>query len=84
VELLHVVSGLRSGLVERDVFREQLVDGVGHTVALPERADREPSATSAADRGHDLDRLAIGGLLAPFAEEQSATRGRPGRRRNDQ
>lgn len=77
------VSGLRFELVERDVSREPLVDRVEHTVGLAERADREPWATSVAGRRHDLDRPAIGGLLAPFADEQSATRGRPGRLRND-
>ena len=71
-ELLHVVSGLRAALVERDVCRERLMDGVGHTVGLPERDDQELRTTNVADHGHDLDRLAIGVLLVPFAEEQSA------------
>jgi hypothetical protein len=74
-ELLRVVSGLRCELVERDVCREQLMDGVGHIVGLPERGDREPRTTNVVDRGHDLDRLAIGALLVPFAEEQAAARG---------
>ena len=39
-------------------------------------APTESRATNVADHGHDLDRLAIGGLLVPFAEEQSAPRGR--------
>ena len=42
---------------------------------LPGRGDREPRTTIVADHGHDLDRLAIGVLLIPFAEEQSAARG---------
>jgi hypothetical protein len=39
--------------------------------------------TTVADRRHDLDRRAIGGRLAPLADEQSATRGRTGRLPND-
>jgi hypothetical protein len=42
---------------------------------LPGRCDREPRTTNVADHGHDLDRLAIGVLLIPVAEEQSAARG---------
>jgi hypothetical protein len=42
---------------------------------LPGRGDREPRTTNVADHGHDLDRLAIGVLLIPVAEEQSAARG---------
>jgi hypothetical protein len=42
---------------------------------LPGRCDREPRTTNVADHGHDLDSLAIGVLLIPFAEEQSAARG---------
>ena len=34
-ELLRVVSGLRCELVERDVCRELLMDGVRNTVGLP-------------------------------------------------
>jgi len=64
-----------SKLVERDVCREQLVEGVRLTVRLPERGDREPRTTNVANHGHDLDRLAIGVLLVPFAEEQAAARG---------
>ena len=75
-ELLRVVSALRSKLVESDVCREQLMDGVGHIVGLPERGDREPRTTNVADHGHDLDRLAIGVLLVPFAEERPAGAGR--------
>jgi hypothetical protein len=74
-ELLRVVSVLRSKLVESDVCREQLMDGVGHIVGLPERGDRKPRTTNVADHGHDLDRLAIGVLLVPVAGEQAATRG---------
>jgi hypothetical protein len=70
-----VVSALPSELVERDVCREQLIDGVRHTVGLPESGDREPRTTNVADHGHDLDRVAIGVLLVPSAEEQSAARG---------
>jgi hypothetical protein len=33
------------------------------------------AATNVADDGHDLDRLAIGVLLVPFAGEQAAARG---------
>jgi hypothetical protein len=76
-ESLRLVSGLRSELVERDVRREQVMDGVRHTVGLPERGDREPRTTNVADHGHDLDRLAIGVLLVALAEEQTATRGEP-------
>ena len=36
---------------------------------LPGRGDREPRMTNVADQGHDRDRLAIGVLLVPFAEE---------------
>jgi hypothetical protein len=71
-ELLRVVSGRRCELVERDVCRELLMNGVRHTVGLPERGDREPRTTNVADHGHDLDRL----LLVRFAEEQSPARGR--------
>jgi hypothetical protein len=74
-ELLRVVSVLRSKPVESDVCRERLMDGVGHIVGLPERGDRKPRTTNGADHGHDLDRLAIGVLLVPFAEEQAAARG---------
>jgi hypothetical protein len=72
-ELLRVVSVLRSKLVESNVCREQLMDGVGHIVGLPERGDREPRTTNIADHGHDLDRLAIVVVLVPFAEEQLAS-----------
>ena len=44
-ELLRVVSGLRCELVDRDVCRELLMDGVMHTVGLPERGDGEPRTT---------------------------------------
>ncbi len=74
-ELLRVVSVLRSKLVESNVCRDPLMDGVGHIVWFPERDDREQQTTSVADHGHDLDRLAIGVLLVPFAEEQAAPRG---------
>jgi hypothetical protein len=70
-ELLRVVSGLRCELVERDVCRELLMNGVRNTVGLPECGDGESRATNVADNGHDLDRLAVGVLLVPFAEEQS-------------
>ena len=64
-------------LVKGDVYRERLMgerlmDGVRHTVGLPERDDQELPTMNVADHGHDLDRLAIGVLLVPFAEEQSA------------
>ncbi len=36
-ELLRVVPVLRSKLVESNVCREQLMDGVGHIVGPPER-----------------------------------------------
>jgi hypothetical protein len=51
------------------------MDGVGQIVGLPERGDREPRTTNVADHGHELDRLAIGVLLVPLAEEQAAARG---------
>ena len=73
-ELLRVVSVLCSKLVESNVCREQLMDGVGHIVGLGERDDREPPTTNVADHGHDLDRLAIGVLLVPFAEGPAAAR----------
>jgi hypothetical protein len=62
-------------LVERDVCREQLVEGISQG---PGRGDREPRATNVTDHGHDLDRLAIGVLLIPFAEEQPAAAREPG------
>jgi hypothetical protein len=73
-ELLRVVSVLRSKLVVSDVRREQLTDGVGHIVGLPERGDREPRTTNVADHGHDLDRLAIGVLLVPCGGAGSGAR----------
>ena len=45
------------------------------TAGLAARGDREPRTTNVADHGHDLDRLAIGVLVIPFAGEQSAARG---------
>jgi hypothetical protein len=51
------------------------MNGVRRTVGLPERGDREPRTTNVADHGHDLDSLAVGVLLVPFAEEQSAACG---------
>lgn len=42
---------------------------------LPGRGDREPRTINVAGHGHHLDRLAMGVLLMPFAEEQSAGRG---------
>jgi hypothetical protein len=85
-ELLRVVSALRCELVERDVCREQLIDGVRHTVELPESGDREPRTTTVADHVHDLNRVGICVLLVPFAEERSAARGsrRAGRDRFDE
>jgi len=73
-ELLRVVSGLRSELVERDVCRKQSRVASGTPWGLPQRGDREPRTPKVADDGHDLDRLAIGVLLVPFAWEQSAAR----------
>ena len=61
-------------LVERDVCREQIVEGIRQG-GVAGRGDREARPTNVADHGHDLDRLAIGVLLIPFAEEQSAARG---------
>ena len=74
-ESLRVGPVLASKLVESDVCREQLMDGVGRLVGLGERGYREPRTTNVADHGHDLDRLAIGVLLVAFAEEQAAARG---------
>jgi hypothetical protein len=65
-ELFRVVSGLRCERVERDVCRELLMNGVRLAVGLPERGDGEPRTANVADHGHDVDRLAIGGLLVPF------------------
>jgi hypothetical protein len=67
--LLRVVSGLRCELVERDVCRELLMNGVRNTVGLP-CDDGEPRTTNVADHDLDLDRVAVGVLLVPFAEEQ--------------
>jgi hypothetical protein len=39
-------------------------------VGLP-CGDGESRATNVADDGHDLDRVAVGVLLVPFAEERS-------------
>jgi hypothetical protein len=61
-------------LVERDVCREQLVEGISQG-GVAGRCDREARTTNVADHGHDLDRLAIGVFLIPFAEERSAARG---------
>ncbi len=61
-------------LVERDVCREQLVEGISQG-GVAGRDDREPRTTNVSDHGHDFDRLAIGVLLIPFAEEQSAACG---------
>ena len=61
-------------LVQRDVCREQLVEGISQG-GVAGRGDREARPTNVADHGHDRDRLAIGVLLIPFAEEQSAARG---------
>jgi hypothetical protein len=77
-ELLSVVSGLGAELVERDVCREQLMDGVRHAVGYPERGDREPRTTYVADHRHDLAGRAFGVLLLPFGEEQAAAREPPG------
>jgi hypothetical protein len=40
-ELLRVASAMRSELVERDVFRERLVDGVKHPVGFTGSAATE-------------------------------------------
>jgi hypothetical protein len=58
-----------------------LVEGIGQA-GLPGRGDRESPTTNVADHGDDLDRLAIGVLLIPFAEERSASSGSR-RLRND-
>lgn len=60
--MLRVVSGLRCELVERDVCRELLMNGVRNTVGLP-CGDGESRTTNVADHGHDLDRVAVGVLL---------------------
>ena len=82
-EWLRVVSGLRCELVERDVCRELLMNGVRRTVGLPERGDGEPRTTNVADHDRDVDRPAVGGLLVPFAEGQSVGLLGVGRLRND-
>ncbi len=56
-EWLRVVSGLRCELVEGDVCRELLMNGVRRTVGLPERGDGEPRTTNVADDDHDVDAL---------------------------
>ena len=61
-------------LVEPDVCRERLVEAISQG-GVAGRCDREPRTTNVADLGHELDSLAIGVLLIPFAEEQSAVRG---------
>ena len=76
--MLGVVSAVRSELVKRDVCRGQLIDGVRHTVGLPQSGDREPRTTAIAGHGHDLNRVPICVLLVPFAEERSAARGNRG------
>jgi hypothetical protein len=38
-------------LSKSDVRREQLMDGVGDIVGLPERGDREPRTTNVTDHG---------------------------------
>ena len=38
-------------------------------MGLPECGNGESGTTNVADHGHDLDRLAVGVLLVPFAEE---------------
>jgi hypothetical protein len=51
------------------------MNGVSHTVGLPERGEGEPRMTVVADHGHDRGRLGAGVLLVPFAQERSAARG---------
>ena len=68
-ELLRVVLGLRCELVERDVRRELLMNGVRNTVGLPERGDGEPRTPKRRGPRHHLDSLAVGVLLVQFAEE---------------
>ena len=75
VGVARVFAALRSELAERDACREQLTDRVRHTVGLPENGDREPRTTNVADHCHDLNRVPIGVLLVPSAEEKSASRG---------
>jgi hypothetical protein len=61
--------------VERDVCREQLVEGISHGGVAGARRPRATDDQYVADHGHDLDRPAIGVLLIPFPVEQSAARG---------
>ena len=65
-------SALRA--FERDVYREQLIDGVRHSVGLRASGDRERRTTNVADDGHDLNCVPICVLLVRFAE-RSAVRG---------
>ena len=66
-------SALRACRARR--VSEQLIDGVRHTVGLPESGDREPRTTPIPGHGHDLNRVPIWVLLVPLAEERSAARG---------
>jgi hypothetical protein len=50
------------------------MNGVRHTVGLPENGDREPRTTDVADHGDDLNCVPICVLLVPSAEEKSASR----------
>jgi hypothetical protein len=42
----HIVSRLRAELLERDIGRERLMDGVRHAVGLPERDESYRRRTS--------------------------------------
>ena len=45
------------------------MNGVRNAVGLPECGDGESRTTNVADHGHGLDRVAVGVLLVPFAED---------------
>ena len=71
-ELLRVVSGrCAASLSSVTSVASCSWNDVRNTAGLPECGDGESRATNVADHGHDLDRLAVGVLLVPFAEEQS-------------
>ena len=70
--LLHVVSGLRAELVDVTFVASGSWMASGTPWGYRCAATESYPTTNVADHGHDLDRLAIGVLLIPVAEEPSA------------
>ena len=70
--LLHVVSVCAPSVSSVTSVASGSWMASGTPWGLPVRGDPELPTTNVADHGHDLDRLAIGVLLIPVAEEQSA------------